>query len=201
MIRRMMMMMMMMVGVMSLMHAMMHVIMYVRNMTMDAMMRVMMVMMSMMVGKPVTTSAMTLTESLWLRRAALTHQRSLLGLSNLSNFSNSLSNLLRLNSLSLGDEEEDEERVANEDTAPQPAELADRQQRTRRPPVRRQKCRLVQRQEDGVATGKRGKKRDARWMPRVCPTVLQVLCQPLFFLESIVSAQPSTAMSCVAARR
>ena len=42
---------------------------------------------------------------------------------------------------------------------------------------------------------------NAKWTPRVWPTELQVLCQPLFFLDSIVRAQASTAMSCVAARR
>lgn len=41
----------------------------------------------------------------------------------------------------------------------------------------------------------------AIWIPKVWPTTLQVLAQPLFFSESKVKAHPSTAISWVAAKK
>lgn len=73
----------------------------------------------------------------------------------------------RFFTLLLGDEEENEERVADEDASPQLTELANRQQRTRRFPIGGQKGRLVKSEEDGVSRMERVEKGNARWMPRV----------------------------------
>ena len=140
--------------------------------------------------------AWTLRRFLSARRMALRHQRLLFRLGrNRGLFGSFLLSLL------LGNEKEDEERVADEDASPQLAELAKRQQRTRRFPIGRQKRRLVEGEKHSVSRMEWTEKGDARWMPSVWPTELQALCQPLFFLESIVNAHPSTAMSCVAASR
>lgn len=106
--------------------------------------------------------ARTLRRLLSARRVTLGHERLLFRLGGNGSFFGSL-----LLSLLLGNEKEDEKRVADEDTAPQLAELTKCQQRTGRLPIGRQKGRLVESQKHGVSRMNRMEKGNARWMPSV----------------------------------